>query len=121
MNDVYLPAISSSDSCLLWTFSTAMMKSSSVVVLSSSGRLGFLEDELRTLDRALSQRDDRADCGLHSGPSGAGGPRPLAGRLVLRWKIKDTNFKRSLGLRIALMVGSDKVAESHNHITLLFF
>ena len=83
-----MPAISSSDSCLLWTFSTAMIKSSRVVVLSSSGRLGFLEDELRTLERALSHLGDRADCGLHSGPPDAGGTRPLAGRLVLQWKIK---------------------------------
>lgn len=81
---VYLPAISSSDSCLLWTFSTAMMKSSSVVVLSNSGRLGFLEDELRTLERALSHLEDRADCGLHSGSPEAGETRSLAGRLVLQ-------------------------------------
>ena len=81
----YAPAISISDSCLFWTFSTAMMKSSSVVVLNSSGRLGFREDELLALDRGLSHLEDRADCGVHSGPpgKGVGGPRPLAGRLVL--------------------------------------
>ena len=83
---MYLPAISSSDSCLFWTFSTAMMKSSSVVVLSSSGRLGLREDELFTLDRALSHLEERADCGLHCGPPGVGGPRPLAGKLILHVK-----------------------------------
>ena len=70
-----------------------MMKSSSVVVLSSSGRLGFLEDELRTLERALSHLEDRADCGLHSGPPAAGGgPRPLAGRLVLQLKTENQGY-----------------------------
>ena len=57
-----------------------MMKSSSVVVLSSSGRLGFREDELLALARAPSHLEDRADCGLHS----VVGHRPLAGRLNLQ-------------------------------------
>ena len=67
-----------------------MMKSSSVVVLSSSGRLGGREDELLALARALSHLEDRADCGLHSDPlRGVCCPLPFAaGRLVLRVKTK---------------------------------
>ena len=78
-NVKYSPAISRSDACLLWTFSTAMMKSSSVVVLSSSGRLGFREEELLrvlTSARALSHLEkERVDRGLHSAPPAVvGGP-----------------------------------------------